>query len=672
MPEVEAQEELQGPLSTQRGNDYLSTLSVVGSGPGVQSHLPTPFPVGGRLHHFWRKWEQLGLDPWAVNVLRDGYYISFHTNPPLTTVPLVKTESKDPHKQALLAQEIQTLLDKGAIEPVKDSSTPGFYSRIFLVPKPEGKWRPVIDLSALNKFVNIPRFKMDTPAKIRMSMVKGNWVYSLDLKDAYFQVPIHKSSRKFLRLEFQGQIFQFRALPFGLSTAPWLFTKIVRGVKELFHRERFSLFQYLDDWMGDARKELEAQARSRALVHCCTELGFEINFEKSELIPTQHFDFLGSHYNLELGIVSITQKNLKKVLLAARSFVQLQTASAKKWQSVIGTLGAQDQLIPFGRFHVRPLQVCLHQHWRQGRDPETSLVPLSQEVVAALEWWSVQSNLTTGVPLAFPPFSLRIYSDASLEGWGAHCNNCLYQGTWSQEEKQLHINQLEMRAVRLALLAIDPSPNEVVLAVTDNTTVVAYINHQGGTRSEFLWQETKLLFQLIIAKRFTLRARHIAGKLNVIADQLSRAGQIIPTEWSLHPNIVQMVFHKWGTPNLDLFATRHNNQLPVYVSPCPDPLAWEVDALSLSWEGMFAYAYPPTQILTQVLKKFLETKRCVLLLVAPYWPNQLWFPKLKELADQDPLALPAIQKMLKQPRSSIFHHDPQFLKLHAWRLQRKP
>ena len=102
----------------------------------------------------------------------------------------------------------------------------------------------------------------------------------------------------------------------------------------------------------------------------------------------------------------------------------------------------------------------------------------------------------------------------------------------------------EMRAARLALLAIDPSLYVVILAVIDKTTVVAYINYQGGTRSDFPWQETKLLFQLIMAKRLTLTARDIAEKLNVIADQLAGVGQIIPTEWSFHPSFVQCIFHK--------------------------------------------------------------------------------------------------------------------------------
>lgn len=78
----------------------------------------------------------------------------------------------------------------------------------------------------------------------------------------------------------------------------------------------------------------------------------------------------------------------------------------------------------------------------------------------------------------------------------------------------------------------------------------------------------------------SLRARHIQGRLNVIADQLSREGQILPREWQLPPDLVAQIFLKWGTPNVDLFATRFNAQLPMFMFPVPDPKALEADAES--------------------------------------------------------------------------------------------
>ena len=89
-------------------------------------------------------------------------------------------------------------------------------------------------------------------------------------------------------------------------------------------------------------------------------------------------------------------------------------------------------------------------------------------------------------------------------------------------------------------------------------------------------------------------------------DKLSRLGQTIQTEWSLHPEVFQDICSWWHQAQVDLFATRFNNKLPQFVSPVPDPQAWAVDALSLSWEDLDPYAFPPVAILGKVVEKLQD------------------------------------------------------------------
>ena len=93
--------------------------------------------------------------------------------------------------------------------------------------------------------------------------------------------------------------------------------------------------------------------------------------------------------------------------------------------------------------------------------------------------------------------------------------------------------------------------------------------------------------------KISLRARHIPGCLNVITDSLSRSTQIQSTEWSLHAQVFKRICKRGFTPQVDLFATRLNHKLPLYVSPVPDQNAWNIDALNISWLSLLAYAYPP-------------------------------------------------------------------------------
>ena len=131
--------------------------------------------------------------------------------------------------------------------------------------------------------------------------------------------------------------------------------------------------------------------------------------------------------------------------------------------------------------------------------------------------------------------------------------------TWSLPEGKIHINHLELKAVFLALKAFqDLCCNNTVLVATDNTTVVAYINKEGGMKSGSLCALLWRILPWCTRKQVTLRACHIPGLLNMTADKLSILGQTIQTEWSLHPEVFQAICSWWHQPQIDLFATRFN------------------------------------------------------------------------------------------------------------------
>ena len=187
---------------------------------------------------------------------------------------------------------------------------------------------------------------------------------------------------------------------------------------------------------------------------------------------------------------------------------------------------------------------------------------------------------------------------------GAHLHQSSTKGLWSDREKRLHINIVELKVVSLALRSFkDQCQNQTVLVATDNSTVVAYINKQGGTHSA---EMCALLWKIMTwchHYHVTLKARHIPGCLNVMADLLSTSNQVQSTEWSLHPQVFKQICQKWFTPHVNLFATHLNHKHPLYISPVPDPKAWDIDALNINWTGLTAYAYPPTALLHRVIQK---------------------------------------------------------------------
>ena len=200
--------------------DHLCSVnSVPNAGPGVPN-----LPVGARLNHFWEVWAGLGAGPKVVQMLKDGYTLPFQTRPNLTRSPTIVSCYVHPHRNLYLLEALHELTNKNAVELVQNKTSMGFYNRLFLIAKPNNKWRPILDLSFLNHFLRAEKFKMETPETIQTSLQTGEWVTSIDFKDAYFHIPIHKQSRKYLRLHIQGKTYQFKALPFGLQTAPLEFT----------------------------------------------------------------------------------------------------------------------------------------------------------------------------------------------------------------------------------------------------------------------------------------------------------------------------------------------------------------------------------------------------------------------------------------------------------------
>ena len=214
-----------------------------------------------------------------------------------------------------------------------------------------------------------------------------------------------------------------------------------------------------------------------------------------------------------------------------------------------------------------------------------------------------------------------------------------------------------------------PRTDQIVLVATDNTTVVSYINKEGGMRSGPLCALLWRILAWCTRRQVTLKARHIPGRLNVIADKLSRLGQTIQTEWSLLPEVFEAICSRWHWPQIDLFATSFNNKLPQFVSPMPDPLALAVDAPSLPWEDLDAYAFPPVAILGKVVEKLQDTPCKRLILIAPGWPNMPWFWGLVTMSSQIPLCLPKLPHLLTQPFNQTPHRNLTNLNLHAWLLE---
>ena len=299
--------------------------------------------VGGHLRSFRRDW----LTNKRVKRYHQWLRSSIHLKAKFSQSPS-ESGYKALQKEQALTSCIQSLLSKNALERVKNVKSLGFYSRLFLVPKPHQRWRPVIDLSRLNTFLFVERFKMETPESIRASLVPGEWVSSIDLADAYLHIPIHPNSRKYLRFCHRSQVFQFTSLPFGLATAPQVFTMIVKEVKLMALSKGIRLHQYLDDWLIGAQSQEEAKVNTQTVGDLTQSLGWIINQEKSEPKPTQVFSFVVYEYHLDSALVKPTQERWLKLQDLILRIKSKHVLTARCLMSLIGLLASTGENGPGG------------------------------------------------------------------------------------------------------------------------------------------------------------------------------------------------------------------------------------------------------------------------------------------------------------------------------------
>ena len=352
--------------------------------------------------------------------------------------------------------------------------------------------------------------------------------------------------------------------------------------------------------------------------------------------------------------------------------LSMQVTTAYFWLSLLGRMSSATDANPLGRLHLRPLQFYLLAHWSPASKDMAALIPVKHNLLDHhLHWWLNRKYTRAGMLLDIPEAQTQLFTDASESGWGAHSDTFQASGEWSAREAILHINQLEMLAVRNALAAFKTQLSGLtVQLMSDSATVVSYIAKQGGTTSVPMYLLAK---EVLLAARDAnnfLRVKHIPGERNALADLLSRMNRVVHTEWTLLQSVVDALGITWDKPNLDLFATRLNNTFAVFVSPMADPLAVEVDAMSISWKGK--YPFLPFVMLGRVIEKLHRDHPCKMILIAPKWPNQSWYARLIELLVDFPSVLPLRKDLLTQPHNHLRHQSLQAVRLHAWRLSSDP
>ena len=158
---------------------------------------------------------------------------------------------------------------------------------VFLEKEKDGGMRPIINLKPFNKtFLDPPHFRMEGIPDVIRLLNPGDWAATIDLKDAFFHVPIFSDHCKLLRFFWDGVLYEFLVLPFGLVTATFVFTKLTKPVAAFLRAMGIRIIFYLDDILVIGSSEEQCRVNVEMTLKVLVEAGFVINHKKSNASST--------------------------------------------------------------------------------------------------------------------------------------------------------------------------------------------------------------------------------------------------------------------------------------------------------------------------------------------------------------------------------------------------
>jgi hypothetical protein len=548
-----------------------------------------------------------------------------------------------------IEQAMQALLNKKVIIPC--NTTPiEFVSPIFITPKKDGDVRVILNLKKLNESVENFHFKMDNIYTALKLITKDCWMASLDLKDAYYSVPIHPESQNFLKFSYKGILFKFTAFPNGLSSCPRKFTKLLKPILATLRVDGHIIIVYIDDLLLIGHSYEKCISTIIDTLTLLEKLGFVIHPLKSIFVPVQNIVFLGFLINSRTMTICLTDEKKDKLVSLIKNVLTSDTIQIRSVAKVIGHMVSSFPAVEFGPLYYRKLDKDKHNALSIHKGNFEASMSISSEAKVELNWW------LTNLPAAFKnilptPIDIVLYSDASKIGWGAALGNQSTGGNWCKQESDCHINILEMKAALFALKSfVSELTGKHVKIMVDNSTTVFVLNNMGTSHNDMLHNLTVEIWEFCMSHKIYITAAHLPGSTNIIADKESRH-LYREGEWMLNPAHVNTAISKFNfQPEIDLFASRLNKQFTKYCSYRPDPEATYIDAFSLPWNNLKFYCFPPFSCILQAVQK-IQQEKATGLLVIPNWPTQPWFPLIAPLLVQAPHVCPPSHKLLQLPAS---------------------
>lgn len=563
-----------------------------------------------------------------LRIVEHGYFLPFHSMPPPTVF--------GNHRSALnhadfVEQAITDLLSVGSVQEVRSSDLT-LISPLGVVPKKNSKLRLILDLRFLNQHLHLKKFKYEDLLVASQLVSRGDWFVTFDLKNGYHHIDIGVSHRTYLGFSFRvsGRVryFQFASLPFGLATAPYIFTKVLRPLVKHWRREGKRVVMYLDDGFGVASSEEGASSLSHSFRTDLSQSGFLINEDKSHLVPHQRGEYLGYLIDLHDGTFQVPHSKVQKLMCMLNELLEPHSSPGVSARSVARVSGT---IISMG-LALGPVARLFTRHMYALQNSVSSLnarVELPDRVIQEIHFWIKNFDVLVGQPIwhISPKIDVITYSDASSTGWAGYAvqlGDVIARGEWDVLDSCQSSTFRELKAVRLVLESFASClAHKECKHRSDNQSTVSIL--ATGSNKEALQREATRIYALCRHHGIRLFPEWIPRNLNHRADYWSKV--IDTDDWMLNPVHFLELDQLWGPHTVDCFASFNSKQLPKFYSRWFCPGCAGIDAFTLDWSGDNNWLVPPIHLVARVLRHLISGGEAGTLVV-PFWPSAPWWPLL--------------------------------------------
>ena len=644
--QYDVREELRSDDASEDAAPCCSSMNTDTAAAAVEP----PKYIKGRLKAKLAFWRLFCTSTWVLSWISDGYQIPWGERglPPPHTFANQQGALKLPD---FVSGEIADLLARGSI--IQTEQPPLVINPLNVV-EHNGKLRLILDLVYVNYFISKEglKFKYEGIKLTSLYFTPDDNMFSVDLEKAYHHVDMHESAWDYLGFSWLGKTYTFTVMPFGLSPACWVFTKLTNELVGHWRSQGIRLVHYLDDFLFAVAQDATGgyslfKSVQQRVLSDIKAAGFSLSMSKLVLEPQKSIKFLGYIVDLGASRLAVDPSRVTKLKsILGQLLARPRRVHVKDLARITGLL--QSMHLAVGQ-SVRIFTRSLYDLINQKPDNVWNWhLALNDGALTELQFWRTNFDRLHGVPLWLAPHVQTVmFTDAGAQGWGgflvehgkgqtlqvpstleeyyAAGGSMVAQGYLDPVEQLQSSTWRELIAIERTLWSLMADVSQVIVRLFTDNLAVTYV-WLSGSRKAIIQAVVKRIFEFCHERSIQLWIEWIPRKNNVLADAMSKFYD--SDDWMLNSKYFRILDKLWGPHTFDRFASANNKQCAKFNSRFWCPGSAGVNALAYDWLGENNWVNPPFALIGKVL---LHMKACktVGTVIVPWWPKREWWPLLR-------------------------------------------